>query len=801
MEDTTTKPPSNELVRLASGFVDRSTTVSLRAVLQNFRSEVSPGEEDLDRRTRVARNALLLREIAANVASGKDVEGLLKFRSKADRGLRLIRFPDLYPTLDPFFWQVVCEFDYILALNLGVLYSYDRDVFLTADRIGLFDGGLNTFMTNASRLSTKLKFSNLTDPIVNVLPYIELDCLTGYRNLPDDSFDYWRDMAGLADSGREPTNWDFKLKKLGDLFPVRQQQVAPFADWVAGLTWLTAGSSSIGKVEVLLDGEVVKFKARKNCLPFVVTLEEVLDIVKSSRKCVNKGILKNELKKVRIAVASDIANYLLQAYFLEQIGDSYRDWPGNTLAETAAEERLRLQRMAAISESAYGLPFDYAQFDHQPSRREIIAILERLGSQLRMTTEQWQLYRHMLNNLQVEVLIGQFEGVTKEFRIRGGLMSGYRITSLIGNCWNTWMTECASEVAQQVFGFRPLAYWIRGDDSAVYFERWHQAVLFRTLYDLVQADGNDKKFGILWEKMEFLRTVITPRGCFGYPNRAAAGITQRKPWSGERWSPVNVVTGLVEAVDRVGRRSFKDLSPLKEQLLKAYAKKSGISELMFYTPQQLGGAGLLPFKNVKPCRPPKFAMDVQLRSSWYKNYVLSVVPDLENVDKVVQSRASAVVTTDDVPGISRLLRQKYTRVYRTMSFDRIPINRGYSLIGPLPPPPRLVVSEEDMLRMEAGMLSWGDVARSRPSVWNWVRRMENRGCPRWLTREFVGGNAPGLVDLDPKFRGLMSNHVLREVSKIKAGTVTGWLSAYNTFIAAVCMHLRDTPEYHLYGHM
>jgi len=194
-------------------------------------------------------------------------------------------------------------------------------------------------------------------------------------------------------------------------------------------------------------------------------------------------------------------------------------------------------------------------------------------------------------------------------------------------------------------------------------------------------------------------------------------------------------------------------------------------------------------------------MDVQLRSSWYKNYVLSVVPDLENVDKVVQSRASAVVTTDDVPGISRLLRQKYTRVYRTMSFDRIPINRGYSLIGPLPPPPRLVVSEEDMLRMEAGMLSWGDVARSRPSVWNWVRRMENRGCPRWLTREFVGGNAPGLVDLDPKFRGLMSNHVLREVSKIKAGTVTGWLSAYNTFIAAVCMHLRDTPEYHLYGHM
>lgn len=801
MEDTTTKAPSSQLVRLASGFVDKTSVTSVSEILSTFKVEISPGEEGLDRGSRTKRNSALLAEIRARVKSGEDVEGLLPFRSKADRGLRLIRFPDLYELLDERFWPIVLDYDYILALNLAVLYVRDRHVFDRVLDVGIFDAGLNTFMTNASRLSTKIKFSNLTDDLSYAVRFIELDVLTGYRNLPDPSFNYWRDVSQLASSGRAPQNWEFKKDVLRSLFPVEQVVLPKFEEWVESLVWLTAGSSSIGKVTVEVDGEKVKFRARKNCVPYVLTLEEVLDVVRKQDRCVNKAILKNELKKVRIAVASDIANYLLQAYFLAGIGDSYKNWPGNTLAETAEEERDRLRKMAKMSEDAYGLPFDYAQFDHQPSRDEILAILARIREQLSLSDEQVRLYEQMIHNLRMEVLVGEFEGVRREFRISGGLMSGYRITSLVGNCWNTWMTECAAKISSDVFGFRPLAYWIRGDDSAVYFKQWHHAILFRTFYDLVQADGNDKKFGILWERMEFLRTAITPKGCFGYPNRAAAGITQRKPWSGERWQPTNVVTGLVDAVDRTARRAWTDLSVLKEALLKAYARKSGISELMFYTPQQLGGAGLLPFKNVKPCRNPKFNFRVDVVSPWFAGYVRKVAPNLKDVDTVVQNHAAAVVTADDVPGISRILRKKHVRTFRSMTFEKIPVNRGYRLGESLGTPPRLVVSEEELLMMEAREMTWGDVARKNGPVWNWVRKMERRGCPRWLTREFVSHNAPGVLDMDSKFRGLLSAHVLREVSKINAGTVTGWLSAYNVFIQAAAVDMRSQPEYYLYGHM
>lgn len=783
-------------------FVDRSSRWSYKNLLPKD-VRPSPGEEGMDISTRRTRLAQSIAAFEERFDTGKDVEDVLPYRSKSDRGLRQVRFPDLYRLMDRSIIPIIIEFDYIMALNLALLSVRDSKSFWTAYACGLMNYGIQTFLTNCGSLSTRLKFSNIIEKPQEYIGLIELENLTGYRNLPDPSFDFWRDAEGLANSGHDVTNFKWKLDILNGLFPVQQRELPDFRTWVKSLTWLTAGASSIGKMEVDLDGERVKFKARKNCVPFIFTLEEILELVEKQQQCDNDVVLKQELKKVRIAVASDLANYLIQSYMLEMIGDSYKQWPGNTLAESAADERIRLKHMMTSARARYGLPFDYAAFDHQPSRQEILAILSEIFKNVFKTPEQQKLYDKMIYNLKHEYLRGRFEGVEKIFTIKGGLMSGYRITSLIGNCWNAWMTTCASALTERTLGFKPEVSYIRGDDSALYFNDWWQAVVFRSMYAVVQADGNDKKFGVIWQKMEFLRTLITPDGCFAYPNRAAAAITQRKPWSGERWQPINIVSGLADAVDRTARRQWTDLTFLKDHLLKRYSQVSGIPYTLFYCPQQRGGAGLMPWGGYSRGGPFKAKLTPIVKSQWYEEHLLTAAPKLTQTlaADLAQQHASNLVTADDVPGVSRLLRQQARKDMRARKVQPLPKYKQFYWPNGFGPPPRLLVSREQQLYIEAGLMTWGDVVRLDPECATWLRRIEARGCPRWLARSFLEGDAPGTINIDPKFRGQLTSRVLSDVSFLYAKTNLEWLALYVSLFTAHGAVITSGDEYVYYGHL
>jgi hypothetical protein len=797
----------DQLMHASGGFVGKQVKSSLGRIFRNFRRKISPGEELLRRSDRAVRNAERVDAAWAALQKGEDIEAWWPYRSKADRGLRLCRFPDLVGVKDGITksdLSVVSDFDYILALNLCLLRVVNQEVFTNLDTMGMFDGGYLTYVTNTKRLSTVLKKTNLTTDWSKTLWYFELDCMSGYRNAPDPTFDYRRDVSALANSGHLTTNESYKDKVLANILPVKQTMVPSFRDWVSSLVWVTAGSSSIGKMRVVVEeGEKkVSFKARKNCVPFIYSVDELIDVVNSTNECINVAVIKNEVGKLRVAVASDIGNYLLQAYMLAQIGDSYKVWTGNTLGETADEERSRLQKMMYLCKGRYCLPFDYANFDHQPSTLEIKKILYRIFGQLQLTDESQTLFRQMMSNLDRQWLTGRDGELNLKLRVQGGLMSGYRITSLIGNAWNSWMTETCQNLAHNIFGFKAVAYYIRGDDSAVFFDEWWHAAVFRDLYARVQAVGNNAKFGILWERCEFLRTVITPGGCYAYPARAMVAVSQRKPWSGERWAPSNIITGTADAIWRTARRGFIDLSHLLTHLLDRYALKSRTPHLVAFTPSQTGGAGLLPFKSTKAVVfHPRIAR-VEITSSWMQSTVSEAAPDLDRkqVESVVSQLASDIVTADDIPSISKQLRKQAQYVLRRARFDRVPQRhwlvgeRGY-------PPPTIKIDEADRYRIMARAKTWGDVARTQPVVYHWVKKVEKNNCPRWMTREFVSGAAPGICDLDPKFRGLWSSRVLSLVSMIKTKTVTDYLSWYNSIAASVAVQIRASREYGLYGRL
>lgn len=89
----------------------------------------------------------------------------------------------------------------------------------------------------------------------------------------------------------------------------------------------------------------------------------------------NVALIKSELGKIRIAVASPVEHYLIYSWLLSKTGSFYSARSGNTLEETLVQEGLRMWNVVKdLKQGFYSLPFDYAKFDHQPTKREIACI-------------------------------------------------------------------------------------------------------------------------------------------------------------------------------------------------------------------------------------------------------------------------------------------------------------------------------------------------------------------------------------------------------------------------------------------
>lgn len=212
-------------------------------------------------------------------------------------------------------------------------------------------------------------------------------------------------------------------------------------------------------------------------------------------------------------------------------------WLGNTLEEPLAREAARNEHTHRhLQQGHYSLPYDFASFDHQPTKTEILqfqAVIDDVAVALASPQQRNEAARihsliqagHQTATLHAPPGLGS-EDV---FAVTGGLISGLRTTSSVGSGWNSVLGSMAFDLLAHFVGADVQVrstLEITGDDTKVVTPHYLDALGIKLLYDALRAIANESKFGLYRSWVEFLRIEISDRAR-GYPMRSVPGLTQR----------------------------------------------------------------------------------------------------------------------------------------------------------------------------------------------------------------------------------------------------------------------------------
>lgn len=615
----------------------------------------------------------------------------LGIMAKADLSVLRWRIPDVVRVCSDRALEEITNLDYITALNSLVYSSMFEGEFNMLCDLGVFSSRDNL-----------IKVGKLITPIIKRVrcnehdrqPYAELHSLAGYQQAEPDGWDMRSEVLALAESGDQhglvESNWPRTFNR--GLLAISEHIVdipakyMTFDAYISSGKWITSGSSSIGHVEWEKDGRTGHFKARKNMLTCLFTADELVALVHSWDKTLeSKAFVKPELAKRRIAVASNIESYLNDSYVLYLMGHGYKNWKGVTLDETRNQEQTRVREtMSRMLKGEWALPFDYAAFDRQPTTDEIIWIVEYMTRNVDVRARPYVL--NMLKAYRNSYISYQDAGSMKRVTVTGGLPSGVRPTSLIGNVWNAVMCEVAIDITNTAMHGMYVTYRkIRGDDSYFVSPTLGPLVMLRLALAAINAKGSNAKFGICSGYVEFLRTNITGVAARGWVCRTIPTLSQRKPWNPEPWSPLSETETLVRGVETLERRYGRELKQLHQVIRSRFARVSKISSRWLTIPRRAGGFGLYADQGWRSRSSLPTAsrqiFDVQPTAdlplpSWISAY--------KNIDPASYTKAflSLTIATDDIPGTTSALRQPYLQKLRNMNSDwykiQVPVPVGQS---------------------------------------------------------------------------------------------------------------------------
>jgi len=520
---------------------------------------------------------------------------------------------------------------------------------------------------------------------VSMLDRIQLAeaSMVGYRNPPMPGFDMLKESTALAEGGDEHgwTNWEHEFRDIAR--SVMAGHTADYCkymgldDWIKSGKAATSGASSYGKVHYEIEGEKGKFKARKNFMTDVVPVDELISKTRAALGVgVCKAMVKAELGKMRIAVGGDIWTYYSMSWLAYLSNHVQVKWSNNTLEENVNVQMGRQETMLNQLKENYSLPFDYAGFDHQPTTWECQIMADEFFSAGMVNVpeeyrDEWEYIKNeCVKNLDNTNMVVNTEGQEYVVRVTGGLQSGIAITSLIGNFWNQIMTR-AAKIRMQKLNVPLIAEYIRGDDSSIICKSYCAALLMRLAYASINAIGKDVKYGIHYEETEFLRIWYSEDRCWGYPNRAIPGLSQRKPWANEPWSFEANTANIFACLRTLERRLGYQLKDLEQVFAEDWSKHRGLSTSWLRLPVALGGFGLMSFRGKIPSeRLPKVELPTVVfgvaRGSYeqyqfrYADFNLTVGEACELQQLEMTSKAGA----DDVRGIVAKYRRKVKELYK-----------------------------------------------------------------------------------------------------------------------------------------
>nr|UUV42526.1 MAG: RNA dependent RNA polymerase [Ilomantsi toti-like virus 2] len=659
--------------------------------------------------------------------------------------------------------------------------------------IGLFmvllDGGLlndmDSLMEKGSALSSYVKrFTN--DPLDLKQAFSEINVLTGFLNSDVAAVDWLAKMTDLAHGGEEhgvePEGWlDVFSESLAEISlgrGPRQPKFITLEQFVKRGVWITAGSSSIGSVEWEHDGKSGKFKARKNMLQYIYTPDELYEKVMAwDGVTISNAFVKNEIAKRRLAVASNFESYIMDSYLIYLYGDNWKNWEYVTLDETPRESQNRTAGVSYhLKNGCYALPFDYDKFDHQATTDELLVIVDKLINAIEVPCwygETWtQIKRTIRHGYQHGIMrIKLPSGETSETKVTGGLPSGVRLTSNIGNVWNATVTNIVLKIAAQLTNRRPKAAGVRGDDTYIVSESPAYLGLVRRLYQAVNAKGKDTKFGISRGICEFLRNEITKHGQRGWANRSITSVTQRKPWTSSPWGIDQQVTITRLVIDSLSRRVRKDLTFLHRANTSKWSRFYRQSSDWLHLPRRLGGFGIYEDTGKRPSG--KLPLTIEDRAR-YPNIIPScpVWAEMSREQALEFSRLAMTnrLSTDDIPKASIKRKNELIDAVRKtkINWHKVDPLQPIHIDAPCPSPtvpaqwpiahrvPRetIVCEDDEEISFEQALATASDVARAKrtsvksllqplfPGTWTEISKWERRGWHRTDAINMVLGKTP-----------------------------------------------------------
>lgn len=611
-------------------------------------------------------------------------------RNKADLRIRRFRLFDLIIALSNREYDIISDLrlDYVTMSNLIIyMIVFGYDWFKRLKDTGIMDSW-DAFSSISRTLSTLAKKKDTINIEVKQ-HFAELSSLLGYQQLPflgdgivTKEYNLFDDMEELANGGNEhglrTDDWISKFrsayKEISSVSSYENINFMTLEEYVKKGIWLTAGSSSIGKVEWSWNEDKGHFKARKNMLFDLYTPEELWVLIeKWNGKVINKAVNKFELGKVRLAVSSSLELYICESYLMKMTGHLYKKWDGITLDESVSEDINRvLQIQGHFKEGCHALPFDYASFDNQVTTKEVQIIVKEyfaLGRK-NIPPNYFVSYDNLINKVvnayDNSVLIGKNGSKEKEVKIKGGLPSGIRVTSLVGNIWNSIMTRNSKNIVEKVLGYQPVKHSsLRGDDSKIICNTALECYFIRLGYQSINAIGNNNKFAIMAGEGEFLRCVTDKDKRYGWVNRAIPSLTQRKPQNSEPWSPNHEIKTLKDNIDLLERRSQKDLSILHYSAKRQWSQRVKQSTHWLDLPIRLGGLGLYKYKGwvtdskLSLRQKPKILVEdltEQKDLSW-----ISLTKEEKKEYHLI--RFNEKMISDDIPGISKYYHKQLQKTY------------------------------------------------------------------------------------------------------------------------------------------
>lgn len=326
-----------------------------------------------------------------------------------------------------------------------------------------------------------------------------------------------------------------------------------FLDYVRSGEWVTAGSARGFKFDCTVESENIEIRGNKLQFFSLSNLEAVASRSWNSTSINASAFLKEELSKVRVAVSADMESYLKMSYISARCGAWLYEIPGMTAEESPAEELARTTWMLGGISQKYIMSYDFAAFDHQPPMSHVVACVDVLTS--RISDPPYSDGFYVKNNLRVSHQNCFIHTPTRKYTVSGGIMSGTRWTSAVGNLWNLGIMTCALS-ALCTYCRPSIEIYVRGDDVWAEASRPDELMAFKLILDGFGVKAGDGKFGIQLARGEFLRQSFGEWGTHMYASRTWALCVERKPWvapprPGDRL--LRVYDSFERALNRLGR--------------------------------------------------------------------------------------------------------------------------------------------------------------------------------------------------------------------------------------------------------